>query len=72
MFQGCFKGVSRVLKGCFKGVLRVFGCFKFTRVFQKCFKGFSRKFQMILNMFQEGFARISKFPGQVFHRSSMV
>ena len=47
-------GVSRVFHECFKGV---------TRVFPRCFEGL-RKFQMILNMFQDGFVRISpKFPG---------
>ena len=36
MFQGCFKGVSRVFHGCFKGV---------SWVFKECFKGILRVFQ---------------------------
>ena len=40
VFQGCFKGVSRVFlrvfQGCFKGI---------SRVFQGCFKSVSRKFK---------------------------
>ena len=47
MFQGCFKGVSRVFQGGFKGVSRMFqryfkdisrvikGCFKYFQVFFK-------------------------------------
>ena len=47
VFQGCFKGVSRVFHGCFKGVSWVFqGYIKgFSRVFQGCFMGVSKVFQ---------------------------
>ena len=47
MFQGCFTEDSRVFQGSFKGVSRMFqGCFKkVLRVFHENFKGVSRKFQ---------------------------
>ena len=44
-FQGCFKGISRIL-GCFKNVSRVFReCFIGVRESKRSLKGVSRDFQ---------------------------
>ena len=46
VFQGSFRGVSRMFQGCFKEVSRKFQgrLKKVSRVFQGSFKGVSRKF----------------------------